>query len=236
VTAAVLGTPVGHSRSPAIWRAAFAAAGLDWTYGAVELGEAELPAWLRAAAADPAWRVVSVTMPLKQAAYRAVDERRTAVGAANTVLFEAGRTIGHNTDVDGILGAVAEMGLLPRRVAVLGAGGTARAVLAACETWGADHVLVTRAAWDRATEHMAAADLVVNTTPAGAADALPWAGGALLDVLYAPWPTPLARAALAAGVPVRGGLPVLVHQAAAAFALATGLPAPVEAMRAAATD
>ena len=232
--AAVLGMPVAHSLSPAIWRAAFGATGLEWTYDAVELAEPDLPGWLRAAAADPAWRCVSVTMPLKHAAYLAVDECRAPLEAVNTVLFEGGRTIGHNTDVAGIVGAVAEIDVAPRRVAVLGTGGTAKAAVAACAVWEAEPVLVGRDDWHRAADLMAGADLVVNTTPAGAADDLRWGGSALLDVLYAPWPTPLAAKAAAAGVPVAGGLAVLVHQAAEAFTLATGLAAPVPAMRAAA--
>ena len=228
---AVLGQPVGHSLSPAIWRAAFAATGLDWTYDAIECDEAGLPSWLRSAASDPAWRVVSLTMPLKHAAWLAVDECRAPVEAVNTVLFEAGRTVGHNTEVHGVLGAVAELDVVPKRVAVLGGGGTAKAVVAACATWEAEHVLVTRETWGSAYAEMARADLVVNTTPAGAADGLEWAGGALLDVLYAPWPTPLALAAAAAGAPVAGGLSVLIHQAAEAFHIATGLTAPLPAMR-----
>jgi shikimate dehydrogenase len=90
--------------------------------------------------------------------------------------------------------------------------------------------------WSQAGLSIRRADLVVSTVPAGAADDLvaqTWGSAALFDVLYAPWPTPLAVAARAAGAAVVGGLPMLVGQAALAVELMTGRPAPLAAMRAA---
>lgn len=256
--AAVLGRPVAHSLSPALWRAAFAADGLDWTYDAIECDEGQLPAVLADCAADPEWAGVSLTMPLKLAAARLLPAA-DGLGAVNTVVFRDGEMTGHNTDVDGIRAAVATVCAgRPGQVVVLGAGGTARAALSACRQLSPsavdvvarrpDVVAAELAAlggdpplrllpWSRAHAAIAAADLVVATTPAGATDELAFAswpaGAALVDVVYAPWPTRLADAAAAAGAPVAGGLEVLVGQAATAYRLVTGLDAPVAAMRAA---
>jgi shikimate dehydrogenase len=252
----VLGRPVGHSLSPVLHTAAYAALGLaDWSYTAVDCGEDELPGLL--AGLGPQWAGLSLTMPLKRVALAAadvVDPLAAAVGAANTLLL-GGRRRAYNTDVAGIAAALREAGATqPRSAVVLGAGGTAQAALAALRTLGLDGVVVLvrdpgragelRAAGDRlgvAVDVRAglpgpvpAADLVVSTLPAGAADRLrPPAGAVVLDVVYAPWPTPFAAAAEAAGGTVVSGLAMLLHQAAAQVELMTGHPAPVPAMRAA---
>jgi shikimate dehydrogenase len=184
-----------------------------------------------------------------------------AVGAANTLVFpragpEAGRRA-ENTDVAGITGALREAGLARvERAVVLGAGGTAQAALAALREFGCHSptVLVrnlARAGELRETaerlgmrpaisggllgQPLPSAELVISTLPAGAADPLSstrWQPGAVvLDVVYAEWPTPLARSAQDAGCPVVSGLTVLLHQAVAQVELMTGYPGPVEAMR-----
>ncbi len=241
--AGIVGSPVAHSLSPAIWRAAYDALGLTgWTYDAVDADEAALGRMLRSGE----WAGLSVTMPLKQAAARLVDRvvGRTA-GAVNTVVFTDEGTVGHNTDVDGVRAALALVrpdGL--GRVVVLGAGGTAAAaVLAALALKATSVTLVARNAapakalrartgniagflpWTEARAAAAAADVVVNATPPRAADELAagWAGTPLVEVLYDPWPTPLARAAEAGGHRVASGLYVLVHQAVRQIELVTGL-------------
>jgi shikimate dehydrogenase len=240
--AAIVGSPVRHSLSPAIRRAAYASLGLDgWTYDALDVDAAGFARLMRSREYDG----LSVTMPYKHAAARAVDRvvGRTA-GAVNTVLFTGHGTEGHNTDVDGVrasLERVAPGGL--GRVVVLGAGGTASAaVLAALAMRAASVTIVARnagpanalrertgniarfAPWTRAREEVDAAGVVVNATPRGAADELAagWAGAPLVEVVYDPWPTPLARAAEAGGHPVAGGLYVLVHQAVRQIELVTG--------------
>jgi shikimate dehydrogenase len=240
--AAVVGSPVEHSLSPAIWRAAYDALGLDgWTYDAVDTDDAGLARLI----GEPGWAGLSVTMPLKHAAARLVDRTvgRTA-GAVNTVVFTDDGTEGHNTDVDGVLAGINEVA--PDGVGhlvVLGAGGTAAAALLAAPLAHAARVtLVARnagpandlrertggaaafAPWTRAREVVETADVVVNTTPRRAADELAagWAGAPLVEVLYDPWPTPLAQAALAGGHKVAGGLFVLVHQALRQIELVTG--------------
>ncbi|MGA3152979.1 MAG: shikimate dehydrogenase [Streptosporangiaceae bacterium] len=184
-----------------------------------------------------------------------------AVGAANTLVFPpggpaAGRRA-DNTDVAGLVAALREAGLgRIQRAVILGAGGTAQSALAAVRELGhqAPVVLVrnlARTAELRETaerlgmrpaisgrlfeEPLPEADLVISTLPRGAADPLRPArwkpGTTVLDVVYAPWPTPFAGSALAAGCQVVSGLTVLLHQAVAQVELMTGYPGPVEAMR-----
>lgn len=262
--AAVLGSPVAHSLSPALHAAAYAALGLTgWRYEAIECDEAGLPALVDGL--GPEWAGLSLTMPLKRVALRVAGEvspLAAAVGAANTLVLSGPDGRRHrradNTDVAGIAAALREAGL--RRLGhavVLGAGGTAQAALAALAELGEREptVLVRdpartadlRAAADRLGVRpqvrgglpdvpLPEADLVLSTLPGGAADALrpvAWGPGTVvLDVVYAPWPTPLAAAAARAGCRTVGGLAVLLHQAVAQVELMTGRPGPVEAMRA----
>jgi shikimate dehydrogenase len=264
--AAVLGAPIGHSLSPVLHRAAYQALGLDWSYEAIECDEGALPAVFRSLrdALDPACAGLSLTMPLKSAVLPLLDDLAPSgrdVGVVNTVVFADGGAIGHNTDVQGMLRCFDDAGLrgAPESLALLGGGGTARAVLAAVAARGG---VVARALLrdpsrgtsllelgrrlgvdveilplGAAPEVLGAADVVVNTTPSGAVDALAltgWPRGIpYIDVLYAPWPTPLAVAAADAGSVVVGGLVMLVGQAAVQVELHTGLPAPYDVMRAA---
>lgn len=255
----MLGRPITHSLSPLLHRAAYAALGLDWRYDAIECAEAGLGALL---AERPDWAGFSCTMPLKRAVLAVADEVRpvaAAVGAGNTLLpRDGGGWIADNTDVTGIVATLRESGVDPSTVTVLGAGGTAQATIAALAQLGIERcsVLVRDAsrtgALRAAAEALAvvvevadldvtaaqlAADLVVSTLPAWAADpfaAMRWrADQAVLDVVYDPWPTPLAAAAAVSGARVLSGGLLLLHQAAAQVELMTGRPAPVDAMRAA---
>lgn len=256
--AGVLGRPVAHSLSPVLHRAAYAALGLNWAYDAIECGVDELP---RVLAQRAGWAGFSATMPLKHALLEIaadVRARAAAIGAANTLLNGPDGWVADNTDAYGITAALAERGVQPGSVTVLGAGGTAQAALGALAGLGmgecvalvrdasragplqstADRLGV-RLKLDRLDVHTAAlaADLVVSTLPPGAADPLAgreWhADQAVLDVVYTPWPTPLATAAAAGGATVMSGALMLLHQAAEQVRLMTGQDAPVEAMRAA---
>jgi shikimate dehydrogenase len=260
--AAVLGRPVGHSLSPALHRAAYAALGLDWTYEAIDCGVDDLRAVL---ASRTDWAGLSCTMPLKRAALEIadeVDDAAAVVGAANTLIPAGGAWRAANTDVSGIVEAMGEGGASsPGDVTLLGAGGTAQAAVVACAKLGVRSVEVlvrdpARTGELRATAGRAgvdvvvgaldaradglAADVVVSTLPPRAADALAnrsWHPGQLIvDVVYDPWPTALAAAASAAGARVIGGDVVLLHQAAAQVELMTGQAAPLAAMRAAIDD
>lgn len=249
--AAVLGSPIAHSLSPLLHRAAYAALDLDWCYDAVEVDADRLPGFLDGL--DGSWRGLSLTMPLKQAVLPLLDEVSPLardIAAANTVVLDGGRRVGHNTDVHGIVAALAEAGVTSvRRAVVLGGGATARSALAAlARLRERSPTLVVRS---EPTETLAAArrlgvtptvvsfspavlrgcDLLISTLPAGAADRFAAHAAdvpALLDVVYEPWPTPLAAAC--PGVVV-SGVAMLLHQAAAQLELMTGRPAPLEAMR-----
>ena len=261
--AAVLGSPIAHSLSPVLHKAAYAALGLDdWTYTAIECDEAGLPALI--ASPDDRWAGLSLTMPLKRAVLPLLDHTEPLaieVGGANTVVFTDGRRHGYNTDVPGMVAALAEAGVTsPAGATILGAGATACAALAALRALGLGMSVVQVRDQARAGDLLAAArrlglavelrpfgsqardgDLLISTVPAGAADfyaeravdprARP---SAVLDVVYNPWPTPLAVAAARSGVTVVNGFELLLHQAARQVELMTGLePAPLEAMRAA---
>ncbi|MFF8600561.1 shikimate dehydrogenase [Streptomyces sp. NPDC015232] len=261
--AAVLGSPIAHSLSPVLHRAAYAELGLDdWSYGRFEVDEAALPGFV--GELDDSWAGLSLTMPLKRAIIPLLDEitdTATSVEAVNTVVFtDDGRRVGDNTDIPGMVAALRERGVEKvESAAVLGAGATASSALAALARicagpvtayvrsdaraeemrgWG-DRlgVEVRTGAWKDAAEAFAA-PLVIATTPAGTTDALaeavPDAPGTLFDVLYDPWPTRLAAAWSARGGRIVGGLDLLVHQAVLQVEQMTGrTPGPLAAMRAA---
>ena len=259
--AAVLGSPIAHSLSPVLHRAAYAALGLgDWTYTAIECDEAGLAGVL----AVPGWAGLSLTMPLKRAVLPLLDRTEplaVEAGGANTVVFEGGARLGYNTDVPGMVTALAEAGVTaPAGGTILGAGATACAALAALRETGLTSAVVLVRDQARAGDLLAAAgrlgmavelrpfgtgvrdgDLLVSTVPAGAADYYaerarnPRPGpSAVLDVVYHPWPTPLAQAAARSGAVVVSGFDLLLHQAARQVELMTGIkPAPLDDMRAA---
>jgi shikimate dehydrogenase len=258
VRAAVLGKPIGHSRSPALHNAGYAAAGLgDWEYGRFECGEDELAGFVAGLGTE--WVGLSLTMPLKEVALAvaaAVDPFAAALGAANTLVRREHGWHAYNTDAPGIVRALREAGV--ERVgslAVLGGGGTARAAIGAAAGLGAPVTVYARrpdaldelrpvaealsvalrgAPWSEASA-AAEADVVLSTVPKGVADELAtidWpASTVVFDALYDPWPTPLAAAAQRAGCRVVSGLDLLLWQAVDQFELYTGVPAPVEAMR-----
>jgi len=203
-------------------------------------------------------------MPLKRAVIPLLEEVSApaqAVEAVNTVLFRAdGSRTGTNTDIPGLVNALAEQGVGEvASAAVLGAGATASSALSALSgvAKGEVEVYIRNRARDAEVHAIAEAvgtavrirdwdeaaaafecELVIGTTPAGATDelagAVPAAPGTLFDVLYHPWPTPLAAAWAARGGQVLGGLDLLVHQAVLQVELMTGIaPAPLAAMRAA---
>jgi shikimate dehydrogenase len=139
--AAVLGHPVRHSLSPVLHRAAYAELGLDWTYEAVDVDAADLRDFVRSC--GPEWVGLSLTMPLKLAVLPLLDEADetvTLVGAANTLVWRAGRRVGANTDVAGLVAALRERGVGGARVvpyaSVLGSGATAASALAALAALG----------------------------------------------------------------------------------------------------
>jgi shikimate dehydrogenase len=258
--AAVLGRPISHSLSPVLHNAAYAALGLPWNYSAIDCGEEELADFIGGCDAEWAGFSLTMPLKrVALQVATAVDERASQVGAANTLLPIEGGWRATNTDVDGVTGALVEHGVTVGEVGsavVLGAGGTAQAAVVALAELGLTECTVlvrdpVRAQQLRVTAQRTGVDVtvavldpqaealrsavVISTLPAGAADSLadhPWEQGqTLLDVVYSPWPTAVAAAALAGGATVVSGALMLLHQAAVQVELMTGQLAPLEAMR-----
>ncbi|NYD42082.1 shikimate dehydrogenase [Nocardioides panaciterrulae] len=259
---AVLGDPIAHSLSPVLHRAGYAAAGLEgWSYGSARVGEDDLAGFL--AGLDEGWRGLSLTMPLKRVALRLAarcTDRALLAGAANTLVLEGGvPVLADNSDLPGAVAAVRERYDGPVTAAtVLGGGATAASTgLALCELGARTVTLLVRAP-ERAAEAVEAiarhpagvhvevaaladgpvrGEVVVSTIPAVAQEPRLVARCAdapvIFEVLYDPWPTPLATAS--SGVLVTG-LDLLAHQAALQFELFTGVAAPLEAMRGAGAE
>ena len=251
--AAVLGSPIAHSRSPQLHLAAYRALGLtDWTYERIECTGDQLPALV--GGLGPEWVGLSVTMPGKFAALRFATERTARaelVGSANTLVRVGNSWRADNTDVDGVIGA---LGSVTGPAAVLGSGGTAPAAVVALSDLGATELAIVARNPDKAAplvdlaqriglpsrwvalgERLDDLAAVVNTLPAavaaeyaGTVDSVP----VLLDAIYDPWPTPLAVAVEAAGGQVISGLQMLLNQAYSQVEQFTGMPAPREAMAA----
>ena len=260
---AVLGSPIAHSLSPALHRAAYAELGLDWVYEAHDVTEDRLPGFLDEL--DGSWRGLSLTMPLKRSVLPLLDDltgRGQQAQAVNTVLLERGRRTGHNTDVPGISTALRERydGVVERAV-VVGGGATAASAVLGLADLGCHTVTLfvrdadrARATAETAGRHPSRptvdvhllgsepvpADVLVSTIPARAQTAsvltLAEPVRAVFDVIYDPWPTPLARSTRGERVLV-SGLDLLVHQAALQVALMTGADeVPLAAMRRAGED
>lgn len=186
-TAAVIGSPIRHSLSPTILNAAFQASGLNWVFSAFDVSDGE------GASAVTAMRTLgirglSVTMPHKAAVVPALDRlspAAEALGAVNCIAWDGNRLVGHSTDGPGLIDTLRlDEGFDPeeRRCVVIGAGGAARAAVAALADAGAAEVVVINRTADRAERaallagsrgrvgvdgDVGAAELVVNATPIG---------------------------------------------------------------------
>lgn len=253
----LLGHPVAHSLSPQMHNAAFAALGLRHRYEAVDVPPDALSRTVDALRRDDTLGA-NVTIPHKESALRLVDEasdEARATGALNTIVRRGSRLIGHNTDIYGFEQAIAEIG--PGDALVLGAGGAARACALVLLRQGRRVFVASRSraraedvsraltvegrhpevvAWPSGRD--LAAPIVVNATPLGMYGEDPLRGMTLppfvVDIVPMAEETPLVRRAREAQhVTVVDGLSMLLHQAARSFELWTGVPAPLEAMRAA---
>jgi shikimate dehydrogenase len=260
--AGILGDPVAHSRSPAIWNSAFAAAGLDWVFVAFPV-----PRGKAAAALDGVRSLgiaaVTVTMPHKADAAAACDdlsETAALLGAVNAIANRSANLSGDSTDGAGFVRSLDDESIDPsgRRCLVLGSGGAARAIAHALGGAGADVVVMARrreaagtaaslapagrgVTFEALEDEVPAADIVVNATPLGMNGEPPpfdvaalSEGAVVADTVYHPAETPLLAAARARGLHCVGGLGMLVHQAALSFHTFTGVDAPLEVMHAAA--
>lgn len=245
---AVLGSPIGHSLSPALHRAAYAELGLDWDYQRHEVVADELAGFV--AGCDASWRGLSCTMPLKEAVLDLgeVDPLAALVGAGNTLVFgDDGVRRVYNTDVDGLVRALTAAGVATgiEHAVLLGSGATARSTLASLSRCGVRRVTVVARNPDKAEAlrplaqavdldlrvspwgtAIPPADLAVSTTTAGATDEIAAdvvaRVPAVFDVIYHPWPTRLADLAQHSRRTVLNGLDLLVHQAVIQVELMTG--------------
>jgi len=257
----ILGDPVDHSLSPRMHNAAYAALGLDYVYVPLRA----TPATIRDAI--KALRTLgiagfNVTVPYKQDVLRLVDKltpAAKAIGAVNTIYRDGSEVVGDNTDAYGFAAALRSHGVRIRdsRVLVIGAGGSARAVLHALRVGKAAEVRVANRTGSKArrlarefgatvaplsaledAELLASRTLVVNCTPVGlkGGDYLGFAVRATpktcvhFDLAYARGLTPFLKLARSAGRPIVDGRHMLVHQGAAAFRFFTGRKAPVDIM------
>ena len=207
----MLGSPIAHSKSPALHAAAYGALGLDWQYEAIEVTEHELAGFV--AGLDDSWRGLSLTMPLKRAVLPLLtesDELVELTGVANTVVFDRGIR-GFNTDVYGITEAFRSNGVASLDSAqILGGGATAISALVAVAELGARRVQLTlrdpskivgleRLARTLGVEvvESSSPDAVISTLPGHAVQSfeiseLVRATAVLFDVAYDPWPSTLA--------------------------------------------
>ena len=255
--AGVIGAPIQHSLSPAIFNAAFEECDLDWVYLAFEVQPGDARVALEAMRALDIGGL-SVTMPHKDAVAELVDHctpEAAALHAVNCVVATSDGLVGENTDGPGFVDALrAETGfdVDGRRAVVMGAGGAARAIVLALSRAGAAEVAVVNRTAERAevaaalagpagrvssADAIEHADLIVNATSLGMGDGqVPFdasrlsPGQVVADIVYHPSPTPLVAAARERGIQAIDGLGMLVHQAGHAFRLWTGVEPPIEAM------
>jgi shikimate dehydrogenase len=253
--AGVIGHPVAHSRSPAMHAAAYAELGMDWEYVAVDVPPERLPDFV-SGMAEAGFAGVNVTIPHKQAVAglcAGVGPEAAAAGSVNTLLVRDGAIHGESTDGRGLLWALGDTE--PAGALVLGAGGAARAAVAALRAAGWE-VAVSARRPEAAAQLGAsvvpwppdrAAALVVNATPLGQAEkpgsgtncsepidvGLLGPGMTVVDLAYRGdgAETALCEGARERGARVVDGIEVLIGQGIYAFELLTGRPAPVEAMR-----
>lgn len=217
IRGAVLGSPISHSLSPTLHNGAFTFLGIDGKYEAIDVPSGRLSDFF--AEQSESFDYLSLTMPLKEEAFSLdieFDLLSTRIGSANTLYRRDGVWRGCSTDGSGFIAAVQSEGLTSfSQALILGAGGTARAIAGAVDglipsisvlgRTSTRRDALSRCVVESDFEYLAWSDdfdlsgfdLVVNTTPAGAADLLaeslsPVIDALLFDVIYKPWPTVLA--------------------------------------------
>jgi len=256
----LLGDPVAHSLSPAFQNAALRAAGIELVYEALRVPTADLPAAIRRLAAENA--AGNVTVPHKRemlALCSRASPIAERVGAVNTFWTDQGEVVGDNTDVAGFERAVRPLlsGLDRLAVTVVGAGGSAAAVIGALERRAHTAIRIVARRPKRAEElrlrfgdvvrietsireAVAGANLIINATPVGMTDdSLPFPldaldkGARVMDLVYRKGGTALVRAARARGIDAQDGIEMLLEQGALSFERWFGFPPDREVMRSA---
>jgi shikimate dehydrogenase len=229
----VLGKPISHSLSPVLHRRAYEILGIAAEFSAYEIDETNYFEFYKNAQ-DSGWRGLALTMPLKEIALGfadRIDPLAKQIRSINTIIFESTGSIGLSTDM------LAFKNLLKpyfgKKIAILGAGGTARAAIGALNGTGSQVTVLTRSTIRHDQLHNAAhsleldfmswsgfeeiqdRDLIISTTPAGATDGLNLltTSADFFEVTYHPWPTELAKRYQNLGRQVIGGLTLLVEQA-----------------------
>ena len=241
IRVAVLGSPISHSLSPVLHNSAFELLGVSGSYEAIDVPSGGLASFLKERGTE--FDYLSLTMPLKEEVLTiaqdlniSIDALATRIQSVNTLIRRSSGWEATSTDGSGFVKALANAGHDHfRSVLILGAGGTARAVAGALDEIADDVSIMGRSVrrnagiascftkvnpeflpWD---DHLDLRnfDLIVNTTPSGAADLVAEnipnkVSGLLFDVLYKPWPTLIARRWSDAGGKVIGGLELLLYQ------------------------
>ena len=244
--AAIIGYPVSQSLSPAMHNAIFHQRKLDWSYVAMEVREEALPGIMQTLSST-SLLALSVTMPHKEAIFEILDNASTSFGeidesaraarSVNTIAISGGRLIGSNTDGDGCCNAIGQTGvdIAGSRVVVVGAGGTARAIVATLARRGASDVAVINRTESRAQDVIAStnvarigtvddianASILINATSVGMGNQETPVDATrlhsdlvVLDAVYHPLETTLLRDAKRVGAKTVDGLWMLVHQGA----------------------
>ena len=245
IKAAVLGSPISHSLSPLLHNTAYAQIGLSASYEAIEVKAHSLAKFVDER--DASWTGFSLTMPLKEEAIsyaKHVDDLALRINSANTLYRKAGEWYATSTDVIGFRNAL-EMHKVEVKghVVILGAGATARAAAAACDSSQTQITVINRSLarvqamsdavieselsflnWDDLSV-LADADLVISTAPAGVTDSIEIpakTSAPYFEALYKPWPTPASAMWASRGGKVIDGLDLLIHQALAQIAIFSG--------------
>jgi shikimate dehydrogenase len=252
--AEVIGDPIAHSKSPMIHGFWLKALAIDAEYRKVQVTREGLADYFAARRGDPEWRGCNITVPHKEAALDFVEDPgdvRSSIGAINLAFRTAdGALVGTNTDAAGFYAPISGMDLKNKPVAVIGAGGAARAILFALSKVGVGPVTILNRNPLRGAGLLASfglkgnalkldatlppVALLVNATSLGMVgqppleiDLSPLPDDAVVyDVVYAPLETPLLTAADARGLDVVDGLDMLIGQAALAFELLFGVEPP----------
>lgn len=265
----ILGYPLGHTLSPVMHNKAFKTLGLDYIYLPFEVHPEDLNTVVKAL---PALGIkgLNVTIPYKEKIITFLDELdplAQKIGAVNTIVIKNRKLHGYNTDGSGFLASLREEGFEPatKKVMILGAGGSARAVAFSLANAGVQEItFVVRnllqgeklaadlnksfsvslkvVEFSSLAEHVvAAAHLIVNTTPVGMyphEDTMPplkldglHQGQHFYDLIYRPFETKIMGEARKRGLTVQNGVGMLVHQGAQAFSLWTEKTPPLEVMR-----
>jgi shikimate dehydrogenase len=242
IRAAVLGSPIFHSLSPVLHRAAYRALGVEGEYEGIEVVATELKQFI--ASRDRSWTGFSLTMPLKEEVLKiadSVDPLALRIQSANTLIRSDSGWHALTTDVGGFQNALAQHAVEDfKKVVIIGAGATARAAAASCDAAGREITVVNRSKARESSMRRAAsksaisfidwnsqlpkADLIINTTPSQVADVFvsqftSRPEGCFFEALYNPWPTKLLARWRSLGGKSIDGLDLLVHQAVDQVAL-----------------